>query len=289
MKPHGHINDIFHSLFTIHHSPFTARRRGAAMTEMVLVLPLLVFVLAMMIFFGRGMVRAQRALVMDRYATWRTVYGAPGPQFAAQPGTTSYNETFFAGQASAIEMSLDDELPKEAEDDMLDAVADVDNGDTLAMVTEIYTLLPGGLTTRFETTHENTVAIFQPFEGPLNHRHTRAGNDWKFTNSFRDIEGVMWKDFYNDPRAPRAFAPEDAAMGEWQPWGGHVNWWPGGLPVSLLLAIRESLYDDLDSSLEKIENNNNPLARELREIFVREPGYRGATVHWTDADDSSGL
>jgi hypothetical protein len=256
------------------------RARGAAMTEMVLVLPLILFVLAMMIFFGRGMVRVQHALVMDRYATWRAVYNAPGPRWQLQPGTTAYNQAFFAGNAAEISRWLDDEFPKDAEEEVIVQMSQA-GPDAEALILEVYNVLPGGLTTGFSTTHTNTVPIYDRFDGPVRHRHTRAGNDWKFTNSFRDIEGRSWRDFRNDPRPPRDFPPTDAAMGQWQPWLSHGVWWPGGLPVSLLLALREGLYDDLDSALERIQNNDNPLAGELRELFVREPGYGGATVYWT--------
>ncbi len=253
------------------------------MTEMVLVLPLIVFVLAMMLFFGRGMVRAQHALVMDRYATWRSVYDGPGPQWMIVPGTQAYNETFFGGKASQITRWLDDEFPKDAEDEIIAVVSEA-GPEAADLVNTVYEMLPGGQTTGFATEHTNTVAIYKPFEGAIRHRHTRAGNDWKFTNSFRDVEGRRWRDFRNDPRPAREFPPDDAVMGQWQPWPSHGNWWPGGLPVSILMAMREGLYDDLDQALENIQNNDNPLAGELRELFVREPGYRGATVYWV-ADD----
>ena len=269
----------------MHHSPLTTHHSlGAAMTETVLVLPLLVFVLAMMVFFGRGMVRAQHARVMDRYATWRAVYGAPGPQWMIETGTQPYNQTFYGSKASELVRFLGDELPRDAEEE-LTAVVQQQSADAGTLLSKMYEVMPGGLTTGFRTSHTNTVAIYEKFEGPVQHRHTRAGNDWKFTNSLRDFEGTSWKDFYNDPMAARPFPPDDAVMGQWQPWPSYGNWWPGGLPVSLLLATREGLFDDLDTALENIESNGNPLAGELRQLFVREPGYRGATVHWTQDDE----
>lgn len=231
------------------------------------------------------MVRVQHALVMDRYATWRTVYGSPGPRWQLEPGTQAYNETFFGGKAAQITRWLGDEIPKDAEEDLLAIVTEAGGDDAEALVTKVYEVLPGGQTTGFDTTHDNTVPIYKMFDGPVRHRHTRAGNDWKFTNSFKDVEGQRWEDFRNDPRVPREFPPADAVMGPWQPWVSHGNWWPGGLPVSILMAIREGLFDDLDQALENIQNNDNPLAGQMRELFVREPGYRGATVHWVTDDE----
>ena len=46
------------------------RCRGSAMTETVLVLPLIFIVLALLFFFGLAMTRLQRSSVTDRYEAW---------------------------------------------------------------------------------------------------------------------------------------------------------------------------------------------------------------------------
>lgn len=265
-------------------STVCVRSRGTAMSEMVLVLPLILFVLVMLLFFGRGMVRVQHALVMDRYATWRQVYASPGPAWTLEQGTDAYNQTFFGGKAQSIGRDLSDELPNDAERELSQLIGDV-HPEAQIMVDEVHETLPGGLTTRFRTLHANTQKVYEPFVRPVRHAHTRLAGDWKFVNSFRDMTDRGWRDFENDP-VTHAWPPENAVMGQWQPWPSHGAWWPRGLPVSLLLAVREALFDDLDTALENIQNNDNPLAAELRNVLVREPGYGGPTVLFA-ADDAT--
>ncbi len=52
-----------------HHRPHSARR-ATAMIEMVLALPIVFITLSLLFFAGRGVVRVQYALVMDRYDAW---------------------------------------------------------------------------------------------------------------------------------------------------------------------------------------------------------------------------
>ena len=50
------------------------------MTETVLVMPFLIVIFALLIYFGRGMVRVQHTQIMDRYEAWRQASAdAPGP------------------------------------------------------------------------------------------------------------------------------------------------------------------------------------------------------------------
>src|SRR5690349_531911 len=50
-----------------------SRWRGSAMPETVLVLPVLFVIFVLVIYMGRGLVRAQRGQVLDRYEAWRAV------------------------------------------------------------------------------------------------------------------------------------------------------------------------------------------------------------------------
>ena len=55
------------------------RNFGSAMTETVLSLPLILLILALLVFFGLNMQRLQRVAVVDRYEAWRQIVDAPGP------------------------------------------------------------------------------------------------------------------------------------------------------------------------------------------------------------------
>ena len=85
--------------------------KGTAMSEMVLVVPFLLVVVAYVFYFGRGMVRVQRAQVMDRYEVWRQVSRTPGgPKYTEPTGRDNgpqLNDTFFAGNAISVNDSGD--------------------------------------------------------------------------------------------------------------------------------------------------------------------------------------
>ncbi len=108
------------------------------MTEMVLVLPLLVFVLALLLLFGRAWVRVQHATVMDRYEAWRQAAHAPGPH-AVDPGPNeAMNQMFFAGNADEVEYQGSRFFPPDATEDLADWAGqkNPDTREFIEMVTE---------------------------------------------------------------------------------------------------------------------------------------------------------
>ena len=82
------------------HSSESRPRRGAAMIEMVLVIPFLAFMIGVIYFFGWAMMHQQHVKVSDRYASWRAVYGG---------GTTgdNLNDYFFRNQGTNIELAYE--------------------------------------------------------------------------------------------------------------------------------------------------------------------------------------
>ena len=107
------------------------RRRGTAMIEFVLCIPLLALVIAAVFFFGMVMRNQQRLRAADRYVVWRTVhngqanadasdqayfeYGEPDETAertafiqayeavnVVDPTADRINELFFAGQAENV-------------------------------------------------------------------------------------------------------------------------------------------------------------------------------------------
>lgn len=261
-------------------------RAGSAMSEMVLVLPVLLLVFAFLLFFGRAMVQAQRARVVDRYAAWQMTHEAPGPawQLNQSPETLQLNDAFFTGKAAQMDRFIEDDLPRDAEQYLTNAAGSL-SADGEQLAEEVFGRLPGGRTVGFETRHETSVPAYQQFNKTITHRHTRMDNDWKFSNSFRDIEGTSWRDFPNSP-LDKDWPPSDTVWGQWQPWPTHGNWWVGGLPVSLMTAVREALYEELDQPLTSLQVGGNVLAGQVRYMLVSQPGYGGPTIHLNDDTDT---
>jgi hypothetical protein len=105
---------------------FASRRRGAAMSEMVLVAPVLLLVLVLLFYFGALMPRTERALMMARYETWRAAEAnAPGPAGDPTSGHAHLNEAFFEGYARSLAIESDVSFfPDEAPETFVAAAAD---------------------------------------------------------------------------------------------------------------------------------------------------------------------
>ena len=226
------------------------RRRGAAMTEMVLVIPILLVVVAYVFYFGRGVVRVQHARGMARYEAWREAAQAPGPwgnnpDFDQRDDSPLLNQTFYANNAQRVAETGGRWFPMDAPDELIDRAAQF-SGDTSDLVDEAIDAFPRGRTVRVHVDHEETIPLWQPFAGTIRHRHTRLGNDWKHANGWAKDE-----------------------LGEWVHSGGG----PWITP-----QVRDAFLEDLDGGLESLANQDNELARMVRNIYLARPGYGGPTI-----------
>ncbi|MEL7087886.1 MAG: TadE family protein [Planctomycetota bacterium] len=110
----------------------TPRRRcgGSAMTEAVLVLPLIMFVISLVIFFGLSMQELQRTAMADRYESWRGSSRAPGPAAGvnANSPTVQLRETFFPGEDLTLSLEPTDYFPVEAHDEWQIAASRLEDG-----------------------------------------------------------------------------------------------------------------------------------------------------------------
>ena len=97
------------------------------MTEMVMVSSILILIFAWLLYFGRGMMRAQHAIVMSRYEVWRSTANAPGPRpVGTIPGSGTnrqFNYTFFDGTAEDIDMWNHHGFYREPQDAQIAAAA----------------------------------------------------------------------------------------------------------------------------------------------------------------------
>jgi hypothetical protein len=226
------------------HHPAAARnprRRGTAMMEMVLALPLILLILALLLFFGKGIMRVQHSQVADRYEAWRLAEEAPGPTADGM----QIGQTFLKG-AETITSDTNGFFPPDAGDNLILAGGRIST-DTQSLTAQALTDFPNGRQARFNTTYANTVPALQRFQGAITHQHTRIGNDWKFVNGWREFNS------------------------EWiQKANGDDPW--------MLQPVDEYFYTDLDARLTPLIEMPNALASGAAALYTAKPGYKGPTV-----------
>ncbi len=222
------------------------------MSEMVLVTPMLIVVLAYLTYFGQGMVRVQRAAVMDRYEVWREVASvmdddgtAWGPH-TQQNSASQLNATFFAGNADDIDIARRTTFPTDAPDELVRRTDMVYGGDAVTLLERIFDDLPRGREITFNTAHSNDVRLFTPFEGPIRHTHLRLGNDWRFVNGQQRQQDGSWR-----PTGPRV---------------AHTS------------ALVETFFRPFDESMSFMADNGNGYAGIVRALYRSQPGYAGPDV-----------
>lgn len=251
------------------------KRSGTAMTEMVLALPLLLLILVLVVYFGRAMVRVQRALVMDRYEAWRVAEYGQGPSANDAAGNAMINQMFFAGNAESIEYHRGDNFSGDALAQLIGAAADYSN-DAGTYAQALLLSLPAGHTSEFVTTHENTVPILRRFEGPIRHRHTRLDHNWRLVNGWRDVEGNDWRDFDSSIEPWWNWSPADRSnWGDWRIWPSQSTWRPSLPYASNHDTLNEMFYISLDEELNLLTAHGSLFADMLRTTYLELLPYRG--------------
>jgi hypothetical protein len=257
-----------------------AARRGTAMSETVLILPLVVVILAITFYLGKVVVRIEHASVMARYETWRDVGQAPGPG-SGDPTHPELNMAFFGGKADELSQVLGDNyFPEEPYDELRQAVSA--RSSDAAALTEAYIIRPGGehrmsrgRREAFTVRHQNTELdwdritsianrpVDNPEQSPLVRGHTRIGNEWRYTNDWR-ASADRWADTH------------------------------GGEPAAHhLRALRDAFLMGFDSNLDSLDGATGPeysdqpmpqvpnttqMSGLIRSLYLTAPGYAGPTV-----------
>jgi hypothetical protein len=147
-------------------------RRGTAVTEFILAIPLLAVVLGLTLFFGWGLMHKQQVIIADRYATWQQV------ETGSWPGTGKLNETFFRNEASSVDL---DGIPAVTET-VTDLVAEAGGRSGLAEAladTMLAQRYPGGKRAQVSAKFDSNRALWERHNGTIHHRHGREGITWR--------------------------------------------------------------------------------------------------------------
>lgn len=231
---------------TTTHLPGPLRsRHGSAMMETVLVLPFLVFILLLVMFFGRGVARVQHTQVMDRYEAWRLAAQSPGPSANQNEGNPQMNILFFGEAAKSIDFNSSNYFPTDAPVSLQSAGQQFST-DTGALVDLAYQNFARGVRVEFKTSHQTDTRLWQRFEVPITHSHTRLDHDWKFVNGWR-VQNNQW---------------EPNGTGPWM----------------LSPPVRDLFFQRFDNDMTAMVNQGNQLAAILQSVYSARPAYVGPNI-----------
>lgn len=239
------------------------RLRGTVMMEMVFVMPLLLVITSLVIWFGLQAVRVQHAAVAARYETWRAVAEAPGPYSPGQ-----LNSAFFGSKAATLDSTADNSRYSDVpyEDLIADAGQLSNDAGNLAEALmykpqsddiRMSNIYRGFITVEYST----NVPLWRNFEGPFRRHTMRIGTEWPYTNDWRAS---------NEPWAAGLSHQSDHAR-----------------------ALRDVFLKDFDDQLDAVDGDANPeystdntqvpsgqaLAGMIRSLYLQEPSYRGPIVY----------
>ena len=228
-------------------------RRGAAMIEMVVSLPLIFVIIALTFFFGTRMWRLQQAEAMARYEAWGMVHAGPSPKTYNYYNNSELNVAFMNNTAASVDtVRHDADDPYDAVTDFLDELYsyDTDMGDYTRQMVEQF---PATVRVDFQTTHNAENELFSRMSGTLDRSHRRLAQPW------------------------------------WLYWPGRVMYENTGETPPILdgvanqTLLRDVFFQDFDDSMTTLANSDNDWAEAIRDFYLAWPGYRGPTV-WDNSD-----
>ena len=248
-----------------------SRQAGAVMIEAVLTLPLILFVLSLLLFFGWGMLRFHQAGIVDRYEARRQATLAPGPgarrDATGVRRTGQLNEAFFRGEAAGIAWLQPDDYWAEAPaaafnaDQQLAIAAGQNVAEAGQLAQRINERSPRLSVAAFRTSHTSDVPLWREIDGPISHGHVRLGHDWRFVNHVLNRADDVWYASEND-RWHELRTQRDNA-GRRVPTFSHTE------------ALRDTFFRELDNRLAPLASGGNASARNWRQLYLARPRYRG--------------
>jgi len=280
----------FNPVFSAHSAVKSPRALGTAMTETVLILPLVLVVLALLFFFGQAMTRLQRSSVADRYEAWRQTQYAPGPGAEFGKGPVEFgnagllDRAFFAGNASSL--AIADRAGRinvtEPTEMVVQAVLDIATRSddpvyepqaAADMVEARLLRSPAWWRIDLATEHTSNVPLYQRFAGPVHHQHTVIDGDWSYGSWIEQLHRgdrkILGDTLINDVH----FIGDDTQFdGDSSPDLDDLR--PHGV-----MGLPETFYKDFEPILEQLdEHNGNPIVHSIRIIYLNFGGYRGPEV-----------
>ena len=146
-------------------------RRGAALIELVLAIPLLATVIALTFFFGFATTNQQHVIACDRYVVWNAVEGG------ASATAAELNTMFFREQASGIGVEAGAGADNTLEDLLGRAYWESDQAGEL-LDRCLSDGWPRGRSAELAAEFPSDVPAWQQFTGAIHRYHAREGVEW---------------------------------------------------------------------------------------------------------------
>ena len=171
-----------------------ARRRGTAIVEFAVCIPLLALVVVVTFFFGWAMVNQQHVWTADRYACWRQV------RTGTVPSDDELNRDFFGGKARNVATDRDGgtSVPEQGLVDDV-AAANAAAGDLARGL--VMDRFPKGLGVNAQAEFPTDVRVWQRYTGAIHSRSARIGVEWRWRQArcetvvadqmFTSLEGAL--------------------------------------------------------------------------------------------------
>jgi hypothetical protein len=148
-------------------------RRGTAIVEFAVSLPLLALVLTVTFFFGWAVMNQNHVWIADRYACWRQVRNG------SVPTDGFLNQKFFGGVAQNVATGRNAGSTR-TEQDLVSAVS-AENQPAGSLAQElVLNQFPKGLDVTIQATFPTSVRFWQQFTGAIHSQHARAGVEWRW-------------------------------------------------------------------------------------------------------------
>lgn len=296
---------------------FTKSARAAAMIETVLSLAIILPVLSMTLYLGRGYSRVQRTRVMDRYEAWRASSHVRtltpssesdlweynpgvemGPRAVANTDNRALNEAFLGGKAESVEATDGPGFPNDAVQDWIDNTARF-SSDAESLLREMIERFPLTRSIGFVTNYPSSRgAIWGALEGPVQHGSARMEHEWRFANGWRvttirngtaagwgypevtqfPSDGGEVLKLYNSTTRRLRIVPGGGRSTVIERDDGWVVWEPAGPRTSPLGPIREAFFMRLDDMLRSDGSRGNRIASTIRRLYLVDPGYVGPAI-----------
>lgn len=215
----------------------TRSQLGAAMTETVVSLPLILLLLAMMVYFGLNMQRWQRASMSSRYEAWRQMDDGVHSLTMLEDDAERIDELFLAGNAEEVTVNVSFGRATAAEQMLKDEAARI-SPDALDWMETMLSLAPGTRGVGVTASYETPEGIMSRFAGPLRHHHVVLDGDW-------------------------LYAPQLYLRGSDRP---RDMVWP---------VIHEVFYEDMAARFDPLVSGGNGVAGSIWSQHVIVPWYNG--------------
>lgn len=153
----------------------STRCRGVATIEFALVLPLLMLIALLFVFFTKGMLSKQNVLLTDRQFAWRQAKQLPAPDAI----DVDINSTYFRGAAVTHSISGGWDGTRQPEGDLVEAALTRSQESGAYADSVINFQCPGNVSQQVRMEFSENAAPLSQFARAISDRYYREGISWQ--------------------------------------------------------------------------------------------------------------